>query len=375
MRRQNRPLQDANRRRSTLRVEPLESRLVPSPIPRPGHVVIVIEENHAYSQIIGSPNAPYINSLAQQGALITNSHAITHPSEPNYLDLFSGSNQGVTDDSSPHSFSTPNLASELLRSGLTFGGYSESLPVPGYSGTSFQGLYYAKHNPWVSFTNVPAADNMPFAGFFPSNFAQLPTVAIVVPNVFNDMHSGTIQEGDAWLESNLDGYVQWARTHNSLLIVTWDEDDSFSNNHIATLFVGPMVTPGPYGLTINHFDVLRTVEDMYGLPYAGASGRAPPITYIWQAANEKYVQSLYLDFLGRTGSLAELDSWMPAIPLTGGAGVASVSAHSAEALNRLVDSFYVRFLNRPADAAGEQSLGNFLKQGGTEEQSLAGFLS
>ena len=65
-------------------------------VPRPDHVVIVIEENHSYGEIIGSSFAPYINSLATRGALFTQSYAITHPSQPNYLDLFSGSNQGVS---------------------------------------------------------------------------------------------------------------------------------------------------------------------------------------------------------------------------------------------------------------------------------------
>src|SRR3989442_11512744 len=83
-------------------------------VPRPDHVVIVIEENHSYSEIIGSPAAPYINSLAAQGALFTQSYAITHPSQPNYLDLFSGSNQEVTADSCPHYCTTDNLALYLL---------------------------------------------------------------------------------------------------------------------------------------------------------------------------------------------------------------------------------------------------------------------
>ena len=95
MRQGHRPFAAALRRRPVLEVELLEKRLVPSVVPRPDHVVIVIEENHSYSEIIGSPAAPYINSLAQQGALITNSLAVMHPSEPNYLDLFSGSNQGA----------------------------------------------------------------------------------------------------------------------------------------------------------------------------------------------------------------------------------------------------------------------------------------
>src|SRR5262245_37258153 len=104
----------ASRGQGRLVLETLEDRLLLSLPPTPDHVVIAIEENRAYSQIIGSSAAPYINSLATQGALMTNSFAIEHPSEPNYLDLFSGSNQGVTDDSCPHTFSTPNLGGELI---------------------------------------------------------------------------------------------------------------------------------------------------------------------------------------------------------------------------------------------------------------------
>src|SRR5205823_12110424 len=118
------------KKRLRMGLEELEPRVVPS-MPMPDHVVVVIEENSAYNEIIGSSAAPYINSLAQQGALMTDSFAITHPSQPNYLDLFSGSNQNVTDDTVPppgSPYSTPNLASELIGASLTFGGYSEDLP-------------------------------------------------------------------------------------------------------------------------------------------------------------------------------------------------------------------------------------------------------
>src|SRR5438552_18828138 len=93
--------------------------------PRPDHVVIVMEENHTYSQVIGSSSAPYINALAQQGALFTNSYGITHPSQPNYVALFSGSTQGLTDDSCPQTFSGPDLGGQLLAANLSFTGYSD----------------------------------------------------------------------------------------------------------------------------------------------------------------------------------------------------------------------------------------------------------
>lgn len=270
------------------RVEELEPRLVLSPPPMPDHVVLVIEENHGYAQIIGSPSAPYINGLASQGALMTNSFAIEHPSQPNYLDLFSGSNQGITDDSTPHYFSTANLGGELLDAGLTFAGYSEDLPSPGYLG-GMSGHYGRNHNPWVDFTDLPPEQtNLPFQGYFPSDFRQLPTVSIVVPSKIDDMHDGMdparIQAGDAWLQNNIDAYVQWAYANNSLLIVTFDEDNNMQGNHVATFFVGPMVQPGQYDEAINHYTLLRTMEDMYGLPYAGHSADVDPITDVWTAS-------------------------------------------------------------------------------------------
>jgi hypothetical protein len=229
---------------------------------------------------------------------MTASSAIEHPSQPNYLDLFSGANQGTTGtDARPSNpappFTTPNLGAELRAAALSFVGYSESLPSAGFDGDSFttvagQNQYQRKHNPWTNWVNhpvganqLPASANQPFTSF-PTDFSQLPTVAIVVPNEQNDMHDGTVAQADAWLKNNLDGYAQWARSHNSLLVVTWDEDDRSAGNQIPTIFVGPMVQPGSYGQAINHFNVLRTLEDMYGLPAAGASATATPITSIWQ---------------------------------------------------------------------------------------------
>ncbi len=246
----------------------------------PDHVIIVMEENHAFSSIIGSSSAPYINSLAQQGALFTQSFAVEHPSQPNYLDLFSGSNQGVIDDSCPHTFSTENLASELAAASQTFTGFSEDLPAAG-STVCTSGAYAEKHAPWVNFTNVPATSNQPFTSF-PTDFTNLPTVSIIDPNLNDDMHDGTIAQGDTWLQQHIDSYVQFAQTHNSLLIVTWDEDDNASGNQIATIFIGPMVKQGQFAETINHFNVLRTVEDLYGLTHIGGAATATPISDVWK---------------------------------------------------------------------------------------------
>ncbi len=249
------------------------------------HIVVVVEENHSQQEIIGNRNAPYINSLAKQGATFTNYHAVEHPSQPNYLDLFSGANQGVTNDAVPHrSFATENLGSELLKKKLTFGGYSEDLPSIGYTGSQQLkkgGTYARKHNPWVNFSNLPVRVNMRFTDF-PKEYSKLPAVSFIIPNMKHDMHDGTIREADNWLKNNLDSYVQWAKTHNSLLIVTWDEDDRSQNNKIPTFFVGPMVRMGTYTENLNHFNLLHTLEDLYGLPHAGKSKAAASISGVWK---------------------------------------------------------------------------------------------
>jgi len=252
----------------------------PPTIPTPAHVIVVMEENHSYLEIIGSSEAPYINSLAAQGALFTQSFAIGHPSQPNYLAFFSGSTQGITDDSCPHTFSTSSLESGLLAAGKTFTGYSEGLPKAG-SQVCTSGEYARKHVPWTDFSKDKSSDNQPFTSF-PSDFTKLPLVSFVIPNLLDDMHDGTIQQGDTWLQTSLSAYVNWAQTNNSLLIVTWDEDDGSENNQVPTIFVGESVNPGRYSEKINHYNLLRTIEDMYGLPHLGKAARAKPITDVWK---------------------------------------------------------------------------------------------
>jgi acid phosphatase len=256
------------------------------PLPHFDHVVVVVEENHSYAEILGSADAPYINSLARSAAVFTDSHGIGHPSQPNYLTLFAGSTFGVTGDECPQQFHAPNLGGELIGHGLSFAGYSEGLPRAGYTGcddgNAFDPLYARKHNPWVDFADVPADANLPFSSF-PADFRALPTLAFVVPNQLDDMHSGSVAAGDAWLNAHLDAYARWAPAHNSLLIITWDEDDTSSANHVATLFVGAHVRPGQYPETINHYDVLRTIEALYGLPFSGHAATAMTIADVWQS--------------------------------------------------------------------------------------------
>jgi acid phosphatase len=249
-------------------------------VPRPRHIVVVIMENSSYSDIVANTADPYINQLARRGALFTQSYAITHPSEPNYLALFSGSTQGVSDDSCPHRFSAPNLAADLTAAGRTFTSYAEDLPSAG-SAACTVAEYARKHAPWTDFSNVPGSANQPFASFPGNDFTRLPTVSFVVPNLCHDMHDCGLAAGDAWLRAHMAGYASWALTHDSLLILTWDENDLTQGNQIATIFVGQMVRPGRYGERITHYNVLRTIEDAYGLRHDGHAAAAQPITNVW----------------------------------------------------------------------------------------------
>src|SRR5260370_6392345 len=161
-------------------------------VPRFDHVVIVVMENKNYNAIIGRPDeAPYINKLAASGAVFSNSFAVSHPREPNYLALFSGSTHGLSSDSCPKSFKTaPNLGAELISAGLSFTGYSESMPSDGSTrcGSEVSFGYTRVHNPWVDFSNVPAASNLTSAKF-PADYRRMPPVPFVIPNLCAAIHS------------------------------------------------------------------------------------------------------------------------------------------------------------------------------------------
>jgi acid phosphatase len=247
----------------------------PTPPAGTRHIVIVVMENHSYADIIGSSQAPYINALARRGKSLTQMYAITHPSEPNYLALFSGGTRGIADDSCPHTFSSNNLGHQLLAARRTFAGYSEGLPMTG-STVCTAGAYARKHVPWVNFANLPTSVNKPLTSF-PTTYSSLPTVSFVIPNLNHDMHDGTIRQGDTWLQHHLGGYANWAAKNASLLVVTWDEDDTSANNHIPTAIVGAGITPARISTHLTLYSLLRTIEDRYGLARLGGAATAPAI--------------------------------------------------------------------------------------------------
>ena len=266
----------------------------PDTLPVYDHVVIVIEENKDYNEIIGSDADPYINMLRNEGANFTQMYAEEHKSEGNYFWLISGNNEnvGFADVIPKAMLPASNLGEQLIKKGFTFKGFSEDLPEVG-SMVSVKYPYARKHVPWVSFSNLPAGNNpdsstnLQFAQF-PSDYNKLPTISIVAPNLINDMHDNpdNVKHGDAWLRAHMDSYYQWAKSHNSLLIITFDENEDISGmmgltdpsstdkviqNRIPTIFAGAHIERGDYseGKGITHVNILRTLEAMYGLQKSG----------------------------------------------------------------------------------------------------------
>jgi acid phosphatase len=242
-------------------------------------VLVVIFENEDASDVVSDADAPYLTSLAGSGVSFDDAHGETHPSQPNYLALFSGSTHGVTDDRCPVDLTGDNLAAQLRAAGKTFVGYSEGLPEVGYSGCN-SGRYARKHNPWADFRDLPASVNQPFSAL-PADYAKLPTVSFVVPDLCNDMHDCGVAAGDSWARKHLAPYVDWAAKNDSLLIVTFDEDSGAPENHIATIVAGAGVRAMSSDQRIDHYSLLRTLEDMYGLPPLGEAAGASALTGIW----------------------------------------------------------------------------------------------
>jgi hypothetical protein len=258
----------------------------PAGLPVYDHIVIVVEENKDYDQIIGNPDAPYINDVLHvEGANLTRMYAEEHHSQGNYFWLFSGSNQdvGFCDRIPRKLITASNLGQQL---GVHFKGYSEGLPESDPARRK-SGFYARKHVPWISFSNVDSSSNLSFKDF-PKNYHDLPKISFVIPNLIHDMHNGktfeSIKAGDMWLKENLGDYYKWAKDNHSLLILTFDENDhglmGLTNpavpkparrNRIVTILAGASIKPGQYdeGKGVTHVNLLRTLESMYGLDRSG----------------------------------------------------------------------------------------------------------
>jgi phosphatidylinositol-3-phosphatase len=244
--------------------------------------VTIILENKAKGQVIGSTNAPYINSLVPQGALFTEYYAITHPSQMNYIALVAGLVYSPNNDidMGAGSKSDKNISSEFKKLGLLIETYAEGLDSAG-SVKYTNGLYAGKHDPLRNFSNVDQKTRKPLTAL-PTNYNQLGKVVYIIPNLVNDMHNGAIpaavKAGDDWMKTNVyaQRVIQWALQGKIRLVITFDEDDNSSANNIPFIMIGNNVNKGVIISTgYNHYNYLGTLLDWYGVPrFAGSIGKA-----------------------------------------------------------------------------------------------------
>ena len=220
---------------------------VPASQPTFAHVVLVVEENHSYGDVINNSSMPYLNSLASQYGLATQYFANLHPSLPNYLMLTTGQME-TTVDSFTGTIGDDNVVREFVNAGKSWKAYLESIPSAGYLGTD-SGLYAERHDPFAYLSDVQnsstqASNLVPFTQFA-SDLANnaLPQYAFIAPNLDDDAHDGTLAQADAWLQTNIAPLVTNPMFQSSgLLIIVFDEGDQSDISHgggqVACVLIG-----------------------------------------------------------------------------------------------------------------------------------------
>jgi hypothetical protein len=250
------------------------------------HIMVVMMENKNFSEVIGQSDQPYTNSLAGNYGLATRSYSFGHPSLPNYLDIVSGSNQGVIDDNPPSSHSFPNietLADQLAAAGISEKAYAENIPA---EPTTDSGEYAVRHFPWEYFPNtkMPVADA---SSLIPDlNGTAPPSFVWYTPNLIDDEHDGTVQQGDAFLAKFIPQVqaTNWYKAGGQI-IVTWDESDTDNTDinggqngggHIPTIVVSNVLKTNPQqdATPVDTVGILRSIEDAYRLSYLGDAADA-----------------------------------------------------------------------------------------------------
>jgi hypothetical protein len=259
-------------------------------VPRFDHVVVVVFENKSRDEVLGNPAAPYFNRLASRYTVLSRYGGVAHPSLPNYLALVSGSTQGITSDCTSCVVSARNLADTLEHAHLTWKGYAEGLPRPGFTGAS-AGRYAKKHMPFLYFRNIVRSRVrlhrvVPLTRFSRNLSAgTLPSFSLVVPDLCHDMHDCSVSTGDTWLRGFLKPLLRSPRFANSVAFVITDEPrfSSPPESAMPALAAGPLVKRGfGYAAVTSHYGLLRTIEDAWGLPRLGRSARTAPVRSIWR---------------------------------------------------------------------------------------------
>jgi phosphatidylinositol-3-phosphatase len=240
------------------------------------HVVTIVMENHGFSQVEG--HSPFLNELASRCGLATGYRAVTHPSLPNYLALVSGSTQGLDGSDCPPG---PGCQSDgpSIFSQTPWRAYAESMPGPCVARNA--GDYAPRHNPALYFTGVAAqcdAQDLPLARLASDlRSGDLAPYTFVTPNLCSDEHDCHLADGDRWLARWVPRIVASPayRDGSTVLFVTYDEDDHGEGNRVYTVVVAPSVPAGTVaGEPFTHYSLLRTQEELLGLPLLGGAASA-----------------------------------------------------------------------------------------------------
>jgi phosphatidylinositol-3-phosphatase len=240
--------------------------------------MVIMEENKGYTATLGTCSAdPYLCSLASKYASATAWYGVTHPSQPNYTAFDSGSTQGCTaDDCVPaYHYTVTDLGGQLTAKGIPWIAYMESMPSACFTGNT-SGSYALKHNPFILF-DVPYPGDSAMLSTLDG--ANPPDFVWITPNLNDDMHDGTVQQGDAWLQANLPNVLTspWF-ADNGTVIVTMDEGDGQPNGPSSSEAGGhiPMVVisanalgKGAVTTVGDHYGTLRSIEEAYGLSLLG----------------------------------------------------------------------------------------------------------
>jgi acid phosphatase len=258
------------------------------------HVIVVVEENHSYSEVIGNPAMPYLNNLASTYGVATQYYGDTHPSIGNYFMMTTG--QIVTDNelSPPQTVSVDNIVRELVASHKTWKSYAESLPSAGYLGADVY-PYAQHHDPFVFFSDVqndPQQQNnvVPFTQFTQDlNGGQLPNFSFITPNQLHNAHDGPLGDADSWLSQNIAPLVSSPQFQkDGLLIVVFDEsnfaDLAHFGGHTVAVVVSPFAKRGYQSTTFyQHQSTLRFVLSSLGVgTFPGAAASAPDMAEFLQ---------------------------------------------------------------------------------------------
>jgi phospholipase C len=261
------------------------------------HVIWIWMENHSYGDIIGSSQAPYINSVAGECGLATNYHNLSHPSLPNYVGATSGlavsSLKPFVSDCSPSKKCSTSAAS-IFGQGETWKAYEESMPSNCFGSNS--GEYAVRHNPPPYFSTLTgcATNDVPYTQLA-TDLANnaLPAFSFITPNLIDDMHDGTIAQGDSWLSSNLPVILNSTAytSGTTAVFITWDEgtggkggENCATNTtdpscQVATIVISPSTPAGSTsGTLFNHYSLLGTAEQLLGLPALGQAASATTMT-------------------------------------------------------------------------------------------------